>query len=326
MSDPLISVIIPVYRVEKYLDECVRSVVDQTYTNLEIILVDDGSPDNCPQMCDEWAKKDKRIKVIHKENGGASTARNAALDIAKGEYIGFVDSDDFIEKGMYEALLYSMQKGNCFISCCYTVRISANGDLCEKRIKGTKQKRYIKREAINAFLQGREISSSMCDKLFSQHLWEKIRFPEKETNEEYTIWIPLLEKTNGIIHVGEQLYYYRGTEGSVTHSTWKTDADIVLKHLREMQEQMYGYNLTESIRAFQLFSAKAAYSTALHLDKNYERINAKAQMNQKEYIKIMRKHFWKYQVSRYTGIKDKILYFMIATRTLRPVYKLLGRL
>lgn len=86
----LISVIIPVYKVEKYLDKCIQSVINQTYSNLEIILVDDGSPDNCPQLCDDWANKDERIKVIHKKNGGLSDARNAGLDIATGEYIAFV--------------------------------------------------------------------------------------------------------------------------------------------------------------------------------------------------------------------------------------------
>ncbi len=98
MNEPLISVIVPVYKVEKYFDECVESIVNQTYRNLEIILIDDGSPDNCPQMCDDWTKRDARIRVIHKENGGLSSARNAGLDVCKGEYIAFVDSDDFIHR------------------------------------------------------------------------------------------------------------------------------------------------------------------------------------------------------------------------------------
>ena len=94
----LISVIVPVYQVEEYLDRCVQSIVDQTYTNLEIILVDDGSPDRCPQMCDEWAKRDSRIRVIHKENGGLSDARNAGMQAASGTYIAFVDSDDWVSE------------------------------------------------------------------------------------------------------------------------------------------------------------------------------------------------------------------------------------
>ena len=100
----LISIVIPVYKAEQYLDQCISSVVNQSYRNLEIILVDDGSPDQCGKLCDEWAEKDKRIRVIHKENGGLSDARNAGLDIASGEYIGFVDSDDFVHPEMYQRL------------------------------------------------------------------------------------------------------------------------------------------------------------------------------------------------------------------------------
>ena len=101
---PKISVVVPIYKVEKYLDRCIYSIINQTYTNLEIILVDDGSPDNCPKICDEYASKDNRIKVIHKQNGGLSSARNAGIKVATGDYIGFVDSDDFIELDMYEQM------------------------------------------------------------------------------------------------------------------------------------------------------------------------------------------------------------------------------
>ena len=98
----LISVIVPIYNVEKYLDKCIESIVNQTYKNLEIILVDDESPDNCPEICDKWAERDSRIKVIHKENGGAGSARNAGIEASSGEWIGFVDGDDWIEPNMYE--------------------------------------------------------------------------------------------------------------------------------------------------------------------------------------------------------------------------------
>ncbi|HEY8803664.1 MAG TPA: glycosyltransferase, partial [Clostridium sp.] len=104
MQNPLISIIVPIYKVEVYIRNCVDSILNQTYKNLEIILVDDGSPDNCGNICEEYSSKDKRIKVIHKKNGGLSSARNAGLDIASGEYIGFIDSDDWIEGDMYESL------------------------------------------------------------------------------------------------------------------------------------------------------------------------------------------------------------------------------
>ena len=114
----LISVIIPIYKVEDYLDECISSVVNQTHKNLEIILVDDGSPDNCGMMCDEWAKKDDRIKVVHKSNGGLSDARNAGLNIAVGEYIAFIDSDDFIMPNMFEELYSAFDTPEIDIVAC----------------------------------------------------------------------------------------------------------------------------------------------------------------------------------------------------------------
>ena len=111
----LISIIIPVYKVEEYLEKCVDSVIKQTYDNLEIILVDDGSPDNCGKICDQYSKKDKRVKVIHKENGGLSDARNAGIDISRGEYISFIDSDDYVEIDYIETLYNSIIKSKISI-------------------------------------------------------------------------------------------------------------------------------------------------------------------------------------------------------------------
>ena len=116
--DSLVSVIVPVYKVEKYLSKCLDSIVNQTYKNLEIILVDDGSPDNSGKICDEYAQKDSRIKVIHKENGGLSSARNAGLDIATGEYIAFADSDDSVHLDFVEKLYRAIKEENADIACC----------------------------------------------------------------------------------------------------------------------------------------------------------------------------------------------------------------
>lgn len=113
----LISVIVPIYKVQDYLDECIESIINQTYSNIEVILVDDGSPDRCPQMCDEWAKRDSRIRVVHKKNGGLSSARNAGIDVAKGEYISFVDSDDFICKDALQNLYDRIKNDKSYYVC-----------------------------------------------------------------------------------------------------------------------------------------------------------------------------------------------------------------
>ena len=128
----LVSIIVPIYKVEPYLDRCVQSIVNQTYKNLEIILVDDGSPDNCPAMCDAWAEKDSRIRVIHKENGGVSSARNAGLDMATGDYITFVDADDSLDCGALESLYFLVDTYHAEVSACGFEYVRADGSVENK--------------------------------------------------------------------------------------------------------------------------------------------------------------------------------------------------
>lgn len=162
-----VSVIVPVYKVEKYLDRCVESIVNQTYKNLEIILVDDGSPDNCPQLCDSWAEKDSRIKVIHKENGGVSSARNAGIDAASGEYIGFVDSDDYLDSKMYEELVTQLESSASDISCCL-LKTAAVSD------GAGKTETFDQNSFLNYMFKKGDYS--VCNKLFSKNLIRDIRF------------------------------------------------------------------------------------------------------------------------------------------------------
>ena len=126
--DKLLSIIVPVYKAAKHLDRCVESIISQTYENLEVILVDDGSPDGSPVMCDSWAQKDPRIKVIHKPNGGVSSARNAAIDAATGDFIGFVDSDDWIENDVYELLMKSLNENGSDIAFCGYYVVEHSGE------------------------------------------------------------------------------------------------------------------------------------------------------------------------------------------------------
>ena len=130
-KEPMVSVIVPIYNVEKYLKRCIDSILNQTYKNLEIILVDDGSPDKCPQICDEYAKSDKRIKVIHKQNAGVSAARNDGLAIAQGDLIGFVDSDDFIHPSMYEEMVNYLVSQDCDLVSCGFSEFSDDDNNCD---------------------------------------------------------------------------------------------------------------------------------------------------------------------------------------------------
>ena len=132
MENQLISIIVPIYNVEKYLKQCIESIISQTYRNIEIILVDDGSPDNCGKICDEYSQKDKRIIVLHKENGGLSDARNKGIDIAKGDYLTFVDSDDFVNIDYIEKLYNSIKFNNTKLAQCGISKVDENNEIIEK--------------------------------------------------------------------------------------------------------------------------------------------------------------------------------------------------
>ena len=176
MEKPLLSVIVPVYKVEEYLDECIRSIVSQTYENLELLLVDDGSPDRSGEICDAWAAKDSRVRVIHKENAGAGAARNAALDAAKGELIGFVDSDDYISTQMYEHL-YSMLDETTDIAECSYVSVTEGGTSFPELSQ--KVSRYTPQEAMACHIADTCFRQLIWNKLYRRGVIGNIRFPEQ---------------------------------------------------------------------------------------------------------------------------------------------------
>ena len=179
----LVSVIIPIYKVEPYLIRCLDSVVNQTYKNLEIILVDDGSPDKCPQICDEYAKKDNRIIVIHQENGGLSAARNAGLDICKGEYVSFVDSDDWVAKEYIEDLFNICQQENSEIAICNHIRVNDSQIPYEDNDLYIKSYRSL--DALNILIYKAPDSFVVSwGKLYKKELFNNVRFPLKQIHED----------------------------------------------------------------------------------------------------------------------------------------------
>ena len=173
----LISVIVPIYKVEKYLGKCIESIIRQSYSNLEIILVDDGSPDRCGAICDEYARKDSRIKVIHQDNMGLSVARNTGLNIATGEYITFVDSDDWIALNFIKLLLKSMLKSNAQIAVTSLLNVYEDGTTKSNTLI-LSEIRLSKTEGLACYLFNGYLTPCACGKLWKKNLWEGIRFPE----------------------------------------------------------------------------------------------------------------------------------------------------
>ena len=210
MKNDLISVIVPIYKVEKYIHECVDSILAQTYTNLEIILVDDGSPDNCGKICDEYAAKDSRIKVIHQENGGVSSARNAGLDAVTGNYIGWVDPDDFIEINMFEELYRSIMEFHSDLSVCGVKKfgLDSRSEIYEN--KCVNQSDYLRELLVE------NIKSYLWNKLYKKHLFDNIRFPEGEVFEDMKIMHLVGERISSASFTDKTFYNYRIRQYSIT--------------------------------------------------------------------------------------------------------------
>lgn len=206
-SQPKISVIVPVYKTEGLLDRCVESIVGQTYKNLEIILVDDGSPDNCPAMCDEWAEKDSRIRVIHKENGGVSSARNAALDIATGDYIGFVDSDDWIEPEMYSSLIQKISESGKNIALCSYYAVEISGERYECRCVVDKE--VLDKDDYFRFVVLGGDGGYIWNRLYDADILKEVRFDEDIWYSEDLLFnFKTAQKSNGAAILDKIEYNY----------------------------------------------------------------------------------------------------------------------
>lgn len=218
MSDaqPLVSVIIPVYKVEKYLDECVHSVRNQTYQKLEIILVDDGSPDACGAMCDAYAAADSRIKVIHKQNGGLSDARNAGMKIATGSYWFFVDSDDFLDLRAIGLLVKEAERTGADIVMAGT-RAFLDGQSCMPESLCGKTERLNQMEAMRWFARD---GWGAWGKLYRREIHSGIWFPYGKIHEDEAIMFQILQRCTSFVLTEDGLYFYRKREGSITSTAY----------------------------------------------------------------------------------------------------------
>lgn len=214
--EELISIIVPIYNVEKYLKKCIDSILNQTYKNLEIILVNDGSTDNSYSICNEYSKKDKRVIVVNKKNGGLSDARNHGLKVANGEYIGFVDSDDYINKHMYENLMRVMSTYYVDIVSCGIKKVYENDkENIEYQISHENVEIYSVEEALLSLIEEKDIKQTVWNKLYKKDVIEDIVFEVGKIHEDEYWSYQVIGNASKIAYLDTELYYYLQREGSI---------------------------------------------------------------------------------------------------------------
>ena len=208
-----ISIIVPVYNVEKYIKRCLDSIIAQTFEDIEIILVDDGSTDSSGIICDEYSKVDTRVRVIHKKNGGLSSARNAGIEAARGEFLGFIDSDDYISSDMFEVLYRNMVRERADLSICGIYQ-------CYEGKKPRRNNPWYRvltaEEAIVIAFRGKRFSVNAVNKLYRKALFNCIRYPEGKATEDAYVIVDVLSQCNRVVATSEQKYFYFHREGSIT--------------------------------------------------------------------------------------------------------------
>lgn len=283
MEKDLISVIVPVYKVEKYLEKCIESVLKQTYTNLQIILVDDGSPDNCGKICDEYAKKDSRIEVIHKANGGLSDARNVGISKAKGRYIGFVDSDDYIKEDMYEILLNLIKKYDADVSICNLYDVIDGNECIRNKENGIRE--YSRLDILKEVLLDKNIQSYAWNKLYEKELFDEIKYPIGKKYEDIGTTFYLFEKCNKIVVTSEPEYYYLKRADSlvnnVTESTILDYTEIII------QRYLYIKQNIKELRKYNNYYLAKTLITAHNDIENLENISEGMQQRYKKLYELV---------------------------------------
>lgn len=215
-----ISIIVPVYNVERYLDKCISSILEQSFTDFELIIVNDGSKDNSGRICDEYKDSDLRIKVIHQENRGLSVARNVGIEIARGKYITFIDSDDFIHPNMLEILYNNILQNKADISIC-DYHLVYEGKEVSQKFGDNKIRVYNNIEGVKKIIEKSEASMIIaCSKLYRRSLFDNIRYPVGKYHEDEFVTYKLLYKSTKIVVTDAKLYYYLKRSNSITGSNY----------------------------------------------------------------------------------------------------------
>ena len=230
----LISIVLPIYNVENYIEKCMESVLNQTYKNIEIILVDDGSPDNCPIICDQYVKEDNRVKVVHKENGGLSDARNAGIKVANGDYITFIDSDDYVDKDYVEFLYNTIEETDADIAIGGHRVIYDSGKIIEKE---THENSVLEpKKVLERILYDDGIDLSAWGKLYKRYLFNDIKFPKGRLFEDSATTYMLVDKANKIAINSISKYNYIIRKNSISNAKFSPKKMDLITSTREMSE------------------------------------------------------------------------------------------
>lgn len=310
-QEALISVIVPIYRVEEYLPRCIDSLLAQTYQNIQIILVDDGSPDACGRICDEYASTDKRIQVIHKENGGLSDARNAGLSAAKGDYIAFVDSDDWVASEYLERMQQSLCKHDADICECSVQR--TNGDVLPVKSEKKTERVFGTEAALAELIQDGDCRQHVWNKLYRRSCLIDITFPVGKTNEDEFWTYRVFGNAQTIVRIDDVLYFYFQRPGSIMGSQYSLKRLDALEAKQERQRYLEkNYPALADAAKVNLFACCIyAGQMAMMFLKGTERQQARERIDsiqrisrphaqhlvsqslmQKVWIRMARFHFW----------------------------------
>lgn len=310
----LVSIIVPVYKVEKYIHQCVDSIINQTHKNIEIILVDDGSPDNCGKICDEYAEKDSRIKVIHKENGGLSDARNHGIDAASGEWLMFVDSDDFIEPDMAEKLLHLAVANEVRMAACAVVLFDEEKEYIPEYLT-VKEGVYSAEEIFKKNIPTGFVIA--CNKLFDRRLFDGYRFEKGRIHEDEIAAHHLIGQCDRVAVTEEKLYRYRQVVGSITKVfNYKRLDSVYAQYDRFMYYKKCGYDEFASATLKSYFWCLDNYFFRIEkTDESKERLN--------ECLKNTRKLLFRYFKEKDISVKEKFMrsVFCISPSLYRQISK-----
>ncbi|MBQ3047621.1 MAG: glycosyltransferase [Clostridia bacterium] len=323
MSNEKISIIVPVYKVEQYLNKCVNSIINQTYKNLEIILVDDGSPDNCPKMCDDWAKKDGRIKVIHKQNGGVANARNVGIDSATGKYVGFVDSDDFIHPTMYEKLIDKIKKENADICACRFCNVyednkqkNVNEIFLEKLdsnniitylLTNTSQEKQ-------TYFESYGIMGSVCRLLIKKSSIGDLRFENLKITEDLLFLLKLIKPNTKISVITDYLYYYFQRTSSAMHNFNKNKIEERYKAFKIILKEIENKVDKNTLNRFKFYNYA---SLANEMLKNNQLELLKEYLKDDIFVGLNTKETYKAELKNTKNFKRKVGYFLVHKKMFR---------